>query len=143
MEVQQPTEQPMSDLSVTPAIPASPSDSLAWLPATSAAISLRLFAIDAAIIYRPGDPPGREVIQVRFIVSIAGWVVCQTKLAFKALKLWLAISVNECYGRCRVQGNKALAMIAVCTSTCSPAKQVIALPVWFCCYMLLSVLCKH
>lgn len=96
----------MSDPSVTPTIPASPSDSLAWLPATSAAISLRLFAIDAAIIYRPGDPPGREVIQVRFIVSIAGWGVCQTKLAFKAPKLWIANSVSECYVGCRVQCHK-------------------------------------
>lgn len=74
---------------MTPAIPASPSDSLAWLPATSAAISLRLFAIDAAIIYRPGDLPGREVIQVSLIISIARWGVCKTKLALKP-KLWLA-----------------------------------------------------
>ena len=60
-DVQQPTEQPLSH-----AVPESASfaESLAWLPATSAAVSLRLFAIDAAIIYRPGDPPGREVIQV-------------------------------------------------------------------------------
>ena len=62
--VQQPTEQPVSDPSLEAAIPEPPSESLAWLPATSAAISLRLFAIDAAIIYRPGDPPGRDVIQV-------------------------------------------------------------------------------
>lgn len=85
--MQQPTEQPVSDPSVTPAIPASPSDSLAWLPATSAAISLRLFAIDAAIIYRPGDLPGREVIQVSLMVFIAGWVVCQSKPALKAQTL--------------------------------------------------------
>ena len=72
--MQQPTQLAVSDPSVTPAIPASSSDSLAWLPATSAAISLRLFAIDSAIIYRPGDLPGRELIQVSLIVSFAGWV---------------------------------------------------------------------
>ena len=62
--MQQPTEQPVSDPPTEAATPASPSESLAWLPATSAAISLRLFAIDAAIIYRPGDLPGRDIIQV-------------------------------------------------------------------------------
>ncbi|KAL3160990.1 hypothetical protein ABBQ38_009379 [Trebouxia sp. C0009 RCD-2024] len=61
-EVAQPTEQAESDPPGRPAVPVTPSDSLAWLPATSAAISLRLFAIDAAIIYRPGNLPGRELI---------------------------------------------------------------------------------
>lgn len=71
VEVQQHAEQAGGDPPVTPAVPATPSDSLAWLPATSAAISLRLFAIDAAVIYRPGNLPGREVLPVSRLVCIA------------------------------------------------------------------------
>lgn len=70
-EVAQPTEQAESDPPGRPAVPVTPSDSLAWLPATSAAISLRLFAIDAAIIYRPGNLPGRELIPVSAVLCIA------------------------------------------------------------------------
>ncbi|KXZ56546.1 hypothetical protein GPECTOR_1g490 [Gonium pectorale] len=43
--------------------PPPPSDEpLAWLPPTLPAIALRLLALDAAIVYRQGSPPGREVM---------------------------------------------------------------------------------
>ena len=64
VEVANPADQPISAASVEPAIAAIPADQLSWLPATCAAVSLRLFAIDSAIIYRPGDQPGRETLQV-------------------------------------------------------------------------------
>ncbi len=62
--VQQPTDCPLSAAPVEPAIPDSISEYLTWLPATCSAVSLRLFALDSAIIYRPGDQPGRETLQV-------------------------------------------------------------------------------
>lgn len=37
---------------------------LAWLPATAAAVSLRLAAFDAAVVYAPGMPPARDTLQV-------------------------------------------------------------------------------
>ncbi len=37
---------------------------LAWLPATVAAVSLRLAAFDAAVVYVPGVPPARDTLQV-------------------------------------------------------------------------------
>jgi hypothetical protein len=37
---------------------------LGWLPPTTAAVSLRLYALDAAILYTPGSQPGRETLQV-------------------------------------------------------------------------------
>lgn len=40
---------------------------LAWLPATAAAVALRLAALDAALAYRPGTRPAREVLSVRAI----------------------------------------------------------------------------
>lgn len=61
--VQQPTERALSATPVEPATPDSTSDYLTWLPATCSAVSLRLFAVDSAIIYRPGDQPGRETLQ--------------------------------------------------------------------------------
>ncbi len=33
---------------------------LGWVPPTCAAVSLRLFALDAALVYQPGQPPARE-----------------------------------------------------------------------------------
>lgn len=62
--MQQPTEHPLSAAPVEPAIPESSPEYLSWLPATCSAVSLRLFAIDSAIIYRTGDQPGRETLQV-------------------------------------------------------------------------------
>lgn len=62
--VQQPTERPLSAAPVEPANPESTSEYLTWLPATCSAVSLRLFALDSAIIYCPGDQPGRETLQV-------------------------------------------------------------------------------
>ena len=64
VEVQQPTDRPISAAPVEPVLPATPSEYLSWLPATCSAVSLRLFAVDSAIIYRPGDQPGRETLQV-------------------------------------------------------------------------------
>lgn len=63
VEVANPTDRPISAAPVEPAIAATPAEHLNWLPATCAAVSLRLFAIDSAIIYRPGDQPGRETLQ--------------------------------------------------------------------------------
>ena len=37
---------------------------LAWLPATAAAVSLRLAAFDAAVVYESGMPPARDTLQV-------------------------------------------------------------------------------
>ncbi len=37
---------------------------LEWLPPTVAAVSLRLGALDAALIYSPGMPPARDNLQV-------------------------------------------------------------------------------
>lgn len=37
---------------------------LEWLPATVAAVGLRLSALDAALIYSPGVPPARDTLQV-------------------------------------------------------------------------------
>lgn len=62
--VQQPMERPLSAAPVAPAAPNPTSEYLTWLPATCSAVSLRLFALDSAIIYRPGDQPGRETLQV-------------------------------------------------------------------------------
>ena len=64
VEVANPTDRPISAAPVEPAIAPTPAEQLNWLPATCAAVSLRLFAIDSAIIYRPGDQPGRETLQV-------------------------------------------------------------------------------
>ncbi|KAL0041481.1 hypothetical protein WJX79_004991 [Trebouxia sp. C0005] len=61
--VQQPMERPLSAAPVAPAAPNPTSEYLTWLPATCSAVSLRLFALDSAIIYRPGDQPGRETLQ--------------------------------------------------------------------------------
>lgn len=69
VEVQQPTERPLSAAPVAPVLPATPSELLSWLPATCSAVSLRLFAIDSAIIYRPGHQPGRESLQVTATVQ--------------------------------------------------------------------------
>jgi hypothetical protein len=41
---------------------------LAWLPPTVAAITLRLLALDAAIVYREDDACARDVLQVRSCV---------------------------------------------------------------------------
>ena len=49
------------------AVRAEPSEAaqrLAWLPATAAAVSLRLAAFDAAVTYVPGLPPARDTLQV-------------------------------------------------------------------------------
>ena len=49
------------------AVKAEPSEAaqrLAWLPATAAAVSLRLAAFDAAVTYVPGLPPARDTLQV-------------------------------------------------------------------------------
>ena len=49
------------------AVKAEPSEAaqrLAWLPATAAAVSLRLAAFDAAVTYVPGLPPARDSLQV-------------------------------------------------------------------------------
>lgn len=43
---------------------AAEEEPLAWLPATTAAIALRLAAFDAALIYAPGVPPARDTLQV-------------------------------------------------------------------------------
>ena len=66
VEVSNPAERPLSAAPVEPAVVPTPGEHLSWLPATCAAVSLRLFAIDSAIIYRPGDQPGRETLQVQF-----------------------------------------------------------------------------
>ena len=42
---------------------------LEWLPPTVAAVSLRLGALDAALIYSPGLPPARDTLQVKFVPS--------------------------------------------------------------------------
>jgi hypothetical protein len=44
---------------------------LAWLPATPAALALRLAELDAAVIYTPGQPPAREAAQVSCLLSPA------------------------------------------------------------------------
>ncbi len=49
------------------AVKAEPSEAaqrLAWMPATAAAVSLRLAAFDAAVVYVPGMPPARDTLQV-------------------------------------------------------------------------------
>ena len=49
------------------AVKAEPSEAaqrLAWLPPTAAAVSLRLAAFDAAVVYVPGMPPARDTLQV-------------------------------------------------------------------------------
>lgn len=38
---------------------------LAWLPATTAALALRLYALDAALVYAAPGPPARDNLQVR------------------------------------------------------------------------------
>ena len=42
---------------------------LAWLPATAAAVSLRLAAFDAAVTYVPGLPPARDTLQVSLVAQ--------------------------------------------------------------------------
>jgi hypothetical protein len=42
---------------------------LEWLPPTVAAVSLRLGALDAALIYSPGLPPARDTLQVMPVPS--------------------------------------------------------------------------
>ncbi|KAK9835073.1 hypothetical protein WJX81_008591 [Elliptochloris bilobata] len=42
---------------------APPAERLAWLPATVAAVALRLAALDAAVLLEPSAPPGRERLQ--------------------------------------------------------------------------------
>ncbi len=46
---------------------AAEEEPLAWLPATTAAVALRLAAFDAALIYTPGVPPARDTLQARFV----------------------------------------------------------------------------
>lgn len=43
---------------------AADAQALAWLPPTAAAVSLRLSAFDAALIYSPGVLPARDTLQV-------------------------------------------------------------------------------
>ncbi|KAK9816480.1 hypothetical protein WJX72_000803 [[Myrmecia] bisecta] len=42
---------------------AAAAETLAWLPATVAAIALRLWALDAALVYKPGEHPARDSLQ--------------------------------------------------------------------------------
>lgn len=46
---------------------------LGWLPATPAALALRLAELDAALIYMPGQPPGRETMPVGFSQGSLGF----------------------------------------------------------------------
>ena len=42
---------------------------LAWLPPSAASISLRLAALDAALVYRDGEKPWRDSAPVRIKLS--------------------------------------------------------------------------
>lgn len=55
-------EKPGAEAGATAATDAE--DWLAWLPPTVAAVSLRLAAFDAALIYSRGVPPARDTLQV-------------------------------------------------------------------------------
>ena len=46
--------------------PAAEPAPLAWLPATLAAVALRLQALDAAAIYADSSQPARDTLLVRF-----------------------------------------------------------------------------
>ena len=39
---------------------------LAWLPASLASVALRLQALDAALVYKEGQHPAREDLQVKY-----------------------------------------------------------------------------
>ena len=45
---------------------------LAWLPATSAALALRLYALDAALLYSADSAPARDSLQVRLLNTWKG-----------------------------------------------------------------------
>jgi hypothetical protein len=57
-------EEPQLEQRPASASAASGDADLAWLPPTLAAVSLRLAAFDAALIYSPGVPPARDTLQV-------------------------------------------------------------------------------
>lgn len=58
----------LPDKSDSPAVGSTPPEPplpLAWLPSTSAALSLRLASLDAAIVYTTGSLPGCDTSLVR------------------------------------------------------------------------------
>ena len=56
---------------VQPGFQVEVEEPLGWVPPTCAAVSLRLFALDAALVYQPGQPPARERHQVGSVHSMA------------------------------------------------------------------------
>ena len=62
-EVQRLPEQPRCIASECGLGPEA-SGPLAWLPPTVAAVALRLYALDAALVYEPGSHPARDTLEV-------------------------------------------------------------------------------
>ena len=67
----QPEAAPEGSAAAAKAEASEAAQRLAWLPATAAAVSLRLAAFDAAVVYEPGMPPARDTLQVRLTCSVA------------------------------------------------------------------------
>ena len=77
------------------AVKAEPNEAaqrLAWLPATAAAVSLRLAAFDAAVTYVPGLPPARDTLQVGFTAQL----VMLRDLAMAVIHQLMPLSVCLC-----------------------------------------------
>ena len=55
---------------VQPGFQVEVEEPLGWVPPTCAAVSLRLFALDAALVYQPGQPPARERHQVGSVLCL-------------------------------------------------------------------------
>lgn len=87
---QQPHSQATPPRATSPARSISPQPGpspLAWLPATAAALALRLYALDASLIYGAGRPPARDSLQVRLAwVHVTARCLC-TEMGSSAVKV--------------------------------------------------------
>ena len=83
---------------------------LAWLPATNAALSLRLASFDAAVVYVPGMPPARDSLQVclphsccspslalRLEYSCRPWSISCPVCAVLQHMLWVMRKAGKCF----------------------------------------------
>ena len=81
---------------------AAAEEPLGWLPATHAAVALRLAELDAALVYTPGQPPGREAMTVFLLLLLATRCL--------RIGLWLCCTLD------------AGVAVSLCNNTqCSPA----------------------
>ena len=114
-----PTPDNGSAAASTPAAAAPPLPPLHWLPATLAAVALRLHALDAALVYRPDSPPARDMLQVRPCLQ-------HSQSACQARSCGSAPACSGCCSGVPPQSKHALR----CDSACSIVIQRAMLQIW-------------